>query len=143
MHRIEITRAGRVVVDGQTLGAFLTPKEERVLRAVLGHREVATKEFILDSVYGGRDEPEPKIVDVFVCKVRKKLGLHARVIQTVWGRGWMRHPDYDWITTDADSFNAAVDADLIADVTFVTGETPEHLLNRLLRSERERVTLAA
>ena len=50
-----------------------------------------TKEMLLDHLYGGKDEPELKIIDVFVCHLRKKLaqatdGKHY--IETVWGRGY-------------------------------------------------------
>jgi two-component system, cell cycle response regulator CtrA len=51
-----------------------------------------TKEMFLNHLYGGIDEPEVKIIDVFVCKLRKKLaqatgGTHY--IATVWGRGYV------------------------------------------------------
>ena len=38
------------------------------------------------------DEPEIKIIDVFVCKLRKKLADASggvNYIETVWGRGYM------------------------------------------------------
>jgi two-component system, cell cycle response regulator CtrA len=69
----------------------LTGKEFELLRLLMLRRNlVLTKEAILDQLYGGLDEPEVKIVDVFVCKIRKKLaraGLDS-VIGTVWGRGY-------------------------------------------------------
>ena len=51
-----------------------------------------TKEMLLGHLYGGMDEPELKIIDVFICKLRKKLraatgGQHY--IETVWGRGYV------------------------------------------------------
>jgi two-component system cell cycle response regulator CtrA len=50
---------------------------------------------LLNHLYGGLDEPETKIIDVFVCKVRKRLeraGLR-NAIETVWGHGYiMRNP---------------------------------------------------
>ena len=51
-----------------------------------------TKEMFLNHLYGGMDEPELKIIDVFICKLRKKLaalneGNHY--IETVWGRGYV------------------------------------------------------
>jgi two-component system, cell cycle response regulator CtrA len=55
-----------------------------------------TKEMFLNHLYGGMDEPELKIIDVFICKLRKKLqaatnGKHY--IETVWGRGYvLRNP---------------------------------------------------
>ena len=55
-----------------------------------------TKEMFLNHLYGGRDEPELKIIDVFVCKLRKKLASAWRgrnYIETVWGRGYvLREP---------------------------------------------------
>ena len=46
----------------------------------------------LNHLYGGMVEPELKIIDVFVCKLRKKL-VEATgedsCIQTVWGRGYV------------------------------------------------------
>jgi two-component system cell cycle response regulator CtrA len=52
---------------------------------------VLTKEAFLNHLYGGMDEPEMKIIDVFICKLRKKLALAGaeNLIGTVWGRGYM------------------------------------------------------
>jgi two-component system, cell cycle response regulator CtrA len=62
---------------------------------MLRRSQVVTKEMLLNHVYGGLDEPEAKIIDVFVCKVRKRLD-HAglrNAIETVWGHGYiMRSP---------------------------------------------------
>jgi two-component system cell cycle response regulator CtrA len=57
-----------------------------------------TKEMFLTHLYGGRDEPELKIIDVFICKLRKKLfqagGPASGCIETVWGRGYsLRDPE--------------------------------------------------
>ena len=51
-----------------------------------------TKEMFLNHLYGGMDEPELKIIDVFICKLRKKLSLACmgeNYIETVWGRGYV------------------------------------------------------
>jgi two-component system cell cycle response regulator CtrA len=52
---------------------------------------VLTKEAFLNHLYGGMDEPEVKIIDVFVCKLRKKLARAGAdgIIGTIWGRGYM------------------------------------------------------
>jgi two-component system cell cycle response regulator CtrA len=52
---------------------------------------VLTKEAFLNHLYGGMDEPEVKIIDVFVCKLRKKLARAGAdgVIGTIWGRGYV------------------------------------------------------
>ena len=56
-----------------------------------------TKEMFLNHLYGGMDEPELKIIDVFIWKLRKKLGEATEVenyIETVWGRGYvLRDPE--------------------------------------------------
>ena len=51
-----------------------------------------TKEMFLNHLYGGMDEPELKIIDVFICKLRKKIAQatdNENYIQTVWGRGYV------------------------------------------------------
>jgi two-component system cell cycle response regulator CtrA len=52
---------------------------------------VLSKENFLDHLYGGMDEPDAKIIDVFVCKLRKKLQNAGanNIIGTVWGRGYI------------------------------------------------------
>ena len=80
-----------VEVDGQRLP--LTRKEYEILE-LLSMRKgaVLTKEAFLEHLYGGMDEPEPKVIDVFMCKLRKKL-RHAtggeNYIENVWGRGYV------------------------------------------------------
>jgi two-component system cell cycle response regulator CtrA len=57
---------------------------------------VLTKEAFLNHLYGGMDEPEVKIIDVFICKLRKKLAQAGagNLIGTVWGRGYvLRDPN--------------------------------------------------
>jgi two-component system cell cycle response regulator CtrA len=49
-----------------------------------------SKEMFLNHLYGGMDEPEVKIIDVFICKLRKKLANASNgrnFIETFWGRG--------------------------------------------------------
>ncbi len=56
-----------------------------------------TKEMFIIHLYGGMDEPELKIIDVFICKLRKKLAAASggvTYIETVWGRGYvLRNPE--------------------------------------------------
>jgi len=70
----------------------LTGKEYSILELLALRRGfVLTKEAFLNHLYGGMDEPEIKIVDVFICKLRKKLAKAGvtHLIGTVWGRGYM------------------------------------------------------
>jgi TfoX/Sxy family transcriptional regulator of competence genes len=71
----------------------LTEKEYGIIELLsLRKGTILTKEMFLDHLYGGMDEPELKIIDVFVCKLRKKIaeatGGH-HYIETVWGRGYV------------------------------------------------------
>jgi two-component system cell cycle response regulator CtrA len=82
-------------VEGRPLP--LTGKEYGVLELLsLRKGTTLTKEMFLNHLYGGMDEPEPKIIDVFVCKLRKKLIKVTggeNYIETVWGRGYtLRDP---------------------------------------------------
>ena len=79
-----------VSVDG--VSVHLTGKEYAILELlVLRKGMVLTKDAFLNHLYGGMDEPEMKIIDVFVCKLRKKLQAvgAGHLIGTVWGRGYM------------------------------------------------------
>src|ERR1700729_2920912 len=75
----------------------LTGKEYQMLELLtLRKGSTLTKEMFLNHLYGGMDEPELKIIDVFICKLRKKLANAAEgrnFIETVWGRGYvLREP---------------------------------------------------
>ncbi|MFC3074666.1 helix-turn-helix domain-containing protein [Shinella pollutisoli] len=66
----------------------LTPTESRLVGALM-KRELATKSYLMSVLYSDRmEEPEEKIVDVLVCKIRRKLQLHGVAIETVWGQGY-------------------------------------------------------
>ncbi len=71
----------------------LTGKEYSILELLsLRKGTTLTKEMFLNHLYGGIDEPELKIIDVFVCKLRKKLKNatgNESYIETVWGRGYV------------------------------------------------------
>jgi len=76
----------------------LTGKEYQMLELLsLRKGTTLTKEMFLNNLYGGMDEPEIKIIDVFICKLRKKLSLACggeNYIETVWGRGYvLRDPE--------------------------------------------------
>ncbi len=80
-------------VEVDTARVHLTSKEYQMLELLsLRKGTTLTKEMFLNHLYGGIDEPELKIIDVFICKLRKKLatantGQHY--IETVWGRGYV------------------------------------------------------
>jgi len=83
--------AKTVEVDGETV--HLTGKEYQMFELLsLRKGTTLTKEMFLNHLYGGMDEPELKIIDVFICKLRKKLAEATggeNYIETVWGRGYV------------------------------------------------------
>jgi two-component system cell cycle response regulator CtrA len=89
------TRA--VKIEGQPL--HLTGKEYGILELLsLRKGTTLTKEMFMNHLYGGIDEPELKIIDVFVCKLRKKLTAGTggdNYIETVWGRGYVLRDPVD------------------------------------------------
>jgi two-component system cell cycle response regulator CtrA len=87
-----------VNVDAKTVhinqvGVNLTGKEYQMLELLsLRRGTTITKEMFLGQLYGGMDEPEIKIIDVFICKLRKKLAVASGgkdYIETIWGRGYL------------------------------------------------------
>ncbi len=107
--KLEVNLDARTVeVDGKPV--HLTGKEYGILELLsLRKGTTLTKEMFLNHLYGGMDEPELKIIDVFVCKLRKKLSQASDgevYIETVWGRGYvLRNPVAD--PTDQNSAQAA------------------------------------
>ncbi len=88
--------ARAIEVDGHPL--HLTGKEYGIIELLsLRKGQTLTKEQFLNHLYGGIDEPELKIIDVFICKLRKKLAQATggdSYIDTVWGRGYaLRDPE--------------------------------------------------
>lgn len=104
-HSQSVIRTGKVEVnlDAKTVSVVgkpvhLTGKEYQMLELLsLRKGTTLTKEMFLNHLYGGMDEPELKIIDVFICKLRKKLANAtdgANYIETVWGRGYvLRDPE--------------------------------------------------
>ncbi|MGZ3345664.1 MAG: response regulator transcription factor CtrA [Caulobacteraceae bacterium] len=104
-HAQSVIKTGDITVnlDAKTvevngIRVYLTGKEYQMLELLsLRKGTTLTKEMFLNHLYGGMDEPELKIIDVFICKLRKKLasatsGQHH--IETVWGRGYvLRDPN--------------------------------------------------
>ena len=99
-HSESLIRTGKLTVnlDSRTVEAegaplHLTGKEYGILELLsLRKGTTLTKEMFLNHLYGGMDEPELKIIDVFVCKLRKKLSVATHgdnYIETVWGRGYV------------------------------------------------------
>ena len=99
-HSQSIIRTGKVAVnlDAKTVdvdgrAVHLTGKEYQMLELLsLRKGTTLTKEMFLNHLYGGMDEPELKIIDVFICKLRKKLANSTggeNYIETVWGRGYV------------------------------------------------------
>jgi two-component system cell cycle response regulator CtrA len=103
-HAQSLIAIGALVVDldSQTVSIHesrihLTSKEYKIVELLaLRKGSTLSKEVFLNNLYGGMDEPEAKIIDVFICKLRKKLATASQgydFIETVWGRGYtLREP---------------------------------------------------
>ena len=110
-HAQSIIRTGKLAVnlDSHTVEVdgrhvHLTGKEYGILELLsLRKGTTLTKEMFLNHLYGGMDEPELKIIDVFICKLRKKLGNATggeNYIETIWGQGYvLRGPEAKEIDT--------------------------------------------
>ena len=106
-HAQSIIKTGRLSVNLDTRAVevddepiHLTGKEYGILELLsLRKSTTLTKEMFLNHLYGGMDEPELKIINVFVCKLRKKIASATggdHYIETVWGRGYvLRDPAGD------------------------------------------------
>ena len=104
-HAQSIIKTGKInvnldakTVDVENRPVHLTGKEYQMLELLsLRKGTTLTKEMFLNHLYGGMDEPELKIIDVFICKLRKKLAEATggeNYIETVWGRGYvLRDPN--------------------------------------------------
>ncbi|MFD1509782.1 response regulator transcription factor CtrA [Lacimonas salitolerans] len=112
-HSQSVIRTGKVnvnldakTVDVEGSTVHLTGKEYQMLELLsLRKGTTLTKEMFLNHLYGGMDEPELKIIDVFICKLRKKLSVATggdSYIETVWGRGYVLR-DPQPLTDPADS----------------------------------------
>ncbi len=93
-----------VEINGARL--HVTTKEYQMLELLaLRKGTTLTKESFLNHLYGGMNEPDMKIIDVFICKLRKKLANASGgkdYIETVWGRGYvMREPSGNAVSISA------------------------------------------
>ncbi|MCL2567736.1 MAG: response regulator transcription factor [Alphaproteobacteria bacterium] len=80
----------QAMIDNKPIS--LTSKEYAVLEILaLKKGKPVSKEHLLDQLYGGIGEPEPKIIDVFVCKIRDKIKKNTgkNYIKTIWGQGYL------------------------------------------------------
>jgi two-component system cell cycle response regulator CtrA len=99
--KIDVNLDAKTVTVGEN-AVHLTGKEYQMLELLsLRKGTTLTKEMFLNHLYGGMDEPELKIIDVFICKLRKKLAEATggdNYIETVWGRGYVirdpQHQEY-------------------------------------------------
>ena len=122
-HSESVIKTGQLVVNLDTRSIeingrrlHVTGKEYSILELLsLRKGTTLTKEMFLDHLYGGIDEPELKIIDVFICKLRKKIAVatgNHHYIETVWGRGYVLKDPEEVEGTDDASLPAAGEADV-------------------------------
>ena len=106
-HAQSVIRTGQINVnlDAKTVdvggqAVHLTGKEYQMLELLsLRKGTTLTKEMFLNHLYGGIDEPEPKIIDVFICKLRRQLvenGAEGLSVDMVWGQGYILRETRDY-----------------------------------------------
>ncbi len=111
-HASALIKAGNLMMDlSRNLisidGKFvpLTQKEYQIVNLLCMRKgAVLSKESFISHIYGGIDEPDSKIIDVFVCKLRRKLeksGLKNARIDTVWGQGYVLRDEDEENQTEA------------------------------------------
>ena len=119
-HAQSVIQTGDLVVNLDTktvevsaARVHLTGKEYQMLELLSLHKgKTLTKGMIMNHLYSDVEEPEIKIIDVFICKLRKKLAQASsgkNYIQTVWGRGyvWRQPTDEEQMKASAESFRSA------------------------------------
>lgn len=97
----------------------LTPGEEAVLRCLLARDRVAEKWLIIEATRSipstKKDEPDAKISNVWVCKVRAKLKPFGLKIRNEWGVGYQLEPEtrarlQNWKSQSVPRVNSSVAA---------------------------------
>ena len=89
--REEVRELRRVFADDDVpMIPGVTAKERQVFATLWKREGVVSRHQIMSAIYGAiiDDAPDPKTVDVFICKLRKKLVPLGITIVTVWGQGW-------------------------------------------------------
>jgi len=110
-NRLVVNLDNRTVeIDAKQI--HLTSKEYGILELLaLRKGALLTKEMFLNHLYGGIDEPDLKIIDVFVCKLRKKLSNATNginYIETVWGRGYILNENAEDASDDSFKISTTV-----------------------------------
>ncbi|ADK73438.1 transcriptional regulator [Roseobacter phage RDJL Phi 1] len=139
----QITLNADGTLSGPDGEAHLTTKEMALTLAIANRKGgTLTKEAALTEIYGGRDEPELKIIDVFVCKARRKLlqvGA-AEAIETVWGQGYRWSKDVKLKTPDGGFLSLEAEPELvhrIEDLALASDCTVGILLHRIISENIE------
>ena len=88
--REQVARLRKALSPLRSVAFFKLSKSEERIFSILLRQGYVSRSSILDFLYLERDEDEPyeKILDVFVCRLRKKLGKYGISVQTVWGQGY-------------------------------------------------------
>lgn len=134
----EVTLNADGTLSGSLGEAHLTNKEMALLVAVAGRKGgTLTKNAAMTELYGGMGEPEVKIIDVFICKVRNKLNEVGGegAIETVRGQGYRWSKDFRLLLPDGGFVYMEVDTDLsqrLEDLALASGCNVSSLLYRIV-----------
>lgn len=147
MPKLTITAHGDMDIDGEPCAGYLTLSEKRILLAVGRRRGIVTKEHLLQESWVGvsdSDMPAIKIVDVFICKIRKKIGpLGPKIIETVWGQGYQLAKGWQVGTVEEPDFLVPLSPETtkaLYETAYALDRAPEELAIEMFERELRRVT---
>lgn len=134
---------GQLRSEDGTSSVHFTVKEACIVLAVAGRRGgILTKQALLTELYQGRDEPQVKIVDVFICKARKKLADVGapNAIETAWGQGYRWNLDVRLMLPDSDHVSMEVSKELgrrLEDLALATDQSVGQVVRGIVERHLE------
>lgn len=133
-HKVSIDSFDHVIIDNQ-LVCKLTHTELTIFSTIMRSNFVVSRDLLLSTVYMYGDEPDLKIFDIYKAKIIKKLGPNYRdIIQTVWGRGWRRGENYEFVEAEPQVIAIPIAAKLIEDLhLFHPKKSLTEIVDKILR----------
>lgn len=132
MTTLTITAEHHLLIDGIKQPGHLTRTEVRTLIGIFSSKVAYNLDQFLNN-YAEADEPDDNLFKVYIYKIRSKLGEHKRAIKTVWGKGYISHPDYTLSLVEAGFVNVPVPAAMLAELAFYDRSSPQDFITKMLR----------
>lgn len=139
MVQVRVTEANYLIIGGRH-EIYLSKMEANFMRAILSSNKVTSRNTLANFLFDGREDIDTgNNIDVYACKVRKKLPKsHKGLIVTARGRGYMLSVEYSYEPEFGKDL-VVVDRELLNDVSFASGKAPETVIHDLLKREKQRL----